>query len=357
MQKYYRKRQKIFSVLFLCTILFPLSSHSATFSISSDFGLTATTETQALDGGSTVQTVDSVIGGDELVTSFPEEQFGSSPSDTDPSDTDPSVMGLSRSGGVGITMIISTHIKVYQLPLSYLVKPNFKIGVTIPYVQKNLKGRFNGEDLTDSGLGDVSANGKYRLGREDKLRSITSFYIKFPTGNQKQFAGGKERLALGTGSYDWIINEALSMKRSTMRYLFNLSYRFNGKSDYTEESTIGSTTGMFTFENKKGNVVRGYVGAEWAALWKLKLYGKLAGMFVSAGEEKYNNDTRSIDVDRTMDDALIAWDIIPGVKYQFSNTGSFRLGAIIPASTTYDPDVTDQKTREVIVDIGFDFIW
>jgi len=263
---------------------------------------------------------------------------------------------------VGIGVQYSTHVKVYKIPLSYSFTRNLKVGVTVPYVQKSLKGRFNNEDLEDSGMGDISTNAKYLLKRET-FRLVSTLFIKFPTGNRKQFEDGKERLALGSGSYDGTLSESIiikSKKFKRIRYMGGFSYRFNGASNYDERATIDNVSDSFHFENKNGNVITGYGGLMWfTPINRFMAYGSIAGMRILSTQEKYSDIGGTVSVDQTLDDSLTTFDFIGGVTYIFSKKikSACRVGLAIPIATTYDPGVTDGQTREVLFDFGIDYVF
>ena len=209
-------------------------------------------EEQALEGGATVQTLEtqmSIETATETITELTTDAEAEIAPEEVPEE-EAEKRGLlvgTTSAGIGVTY--SKHLQVYKIPISYKITKNIKLGLILPYVRKDLEGRFGGEDLTDEGLGDISTNVKYIVNKE-KFRLVSTLFLKFPTGNSKQFEDGKERLALGTGSYDWIWSESILFKTDrfkTIRYLGGFSYRYNGRGDYSERATISGVSGNYTF--------------------------------------------------------------------------------------------------------------
>jgi hypothetical protein len=313
-----------------------------------------TTDLQSIPGGATTQIVET-----EIVTRSTSDAVADLT--TEIKEEGAEATGLSRLGAsAGLSFLWSDHIKVYKLPISFKVWKDFKIGVTFPYVQKTLDAEFSDEELSDSGLGDISSSLKHTWTRE-KFRLVSTLYVKYPTGNNEQFEDGEERLALGTGSYDFALSESIVVKSNafkSIRYVGGLSYRYNGGADYSERATISGVDGNFHFEDDRGDVLSGFGGVVWfTPINKLMAYVNVAGMYIWSGKEKYYNDERTIDVDHTLDDSLGAVDIIPGIKYQITKKSAFRLGVVVPVYTAYDPDVDDEESRDFSVDFGIDYVF
>lgn len=151
--------------------------------------------------------------------------------------TPPKVAG---TADVSFQTIYSTHMQVYRIPLSYAFTDNLKMELTVPYVRKHLKGEYTGEELTARGIGDISVGAKYRYGDLSKIQWMTSFYVKLPTGDEKQFKDRREQLALGTGSYDFAVNQSMTGFYRNMMFVASVGYSFNTKNDYTETSNFGT---------------------------------------------------------------------------------------------------------------------
>ena len=352
----YAFQMRTILVLLILLVVFstPVSAGQVTVGLSFE----EPQDAQAIEGGATVQTLEAQTSTETAAETITE--LTTEPEEEAPEEEAEKRGLLAGTTSAGIGVIYSKHLQVYKIPISYKITKSIKLGLILPYVRKDLKGRFGGEDLTDEGLGDIATSVKYIISKE-KFRLVSTLFIKFPTGNNKQFEDGKERLSLGTGSYDWIWSESILLKTDRfkkIRYLGGLSYRYNGRGDYSEKGTISGVTGNYTFNNKKGDVLFGFAGVEWLTPKpKLRAYFNLAGMYIWAGDEEYHNDTYTVNVKRDLDDSLGTFDVIPGIKYQITKKSAARLGAIIPVYTQYDPDIEDEKSRGISVDFGFDYIF
>jgi len=375
---FYLKKHEVYPYLFLILFLLPLNVFAGDVTVNLSW---PGTSTQSLPGGTTIQTVETqnITGSPTettteaikaieiestpmVETEAPAAEIEAPAKETAPQEgmaaEAPPVQKPSVS--VEISALLSTHIKVYKIPVSYSITENFKAGLTIPYVQKSLIGRFNKEELSDSGLGDVSIDLEY-LTKRERFLLIHSLYIKFPTGNNKQFEGGRERLPLGSGSYDLILSEAAMLKSDrweSIRWIGGLSYRYNGQSDYSELSSISGITDSFQFKNKAGDSLGGFGGLIYfTPIKNLLAYCNISGLYAWASREEYYNNARTLTVNREMDDSLLTFALLPGIKYKFSKKSAVRLGMIVPVYTKFDPDVTEEKQGEFMVDIGLDYVF
>ncbi|MBN2058958.1 MAG: transporter, partial [Deltaproteobacteria bacterium] len=174
--------------------------------------------------------------------------------------------------------LYSSPIQVYNIPLSYAFTENLKMELSIPYLRKQIKGEYTGADLTASGLGDITVGGKYRYGDINKYQWITSFYIKLPTGDNELFEDQQEQLALGTGSYDFIISQSVSRLFRNFLVTANVGYTINTTGDYTAINSWGVNA---RYENRAGNVFNYLAGAEYyTPMRKLLAYANLAGIIM-----------------------------------------------------------------------------
>ncbi|MBI5750136.1 MAG: hypothetical protein HZA00_13540 [Nitrospinae bacterium] len=332
------KNMKFTPYLFLILFLLPLNVFAGDVTVNLSW---PGTSTQSLPGGTTIQTVETqnITGSPTETTTeaikaieiepAPAVEIEAPAKETAPQEgmaaEAPPVQKPSVS--VGTSALLSTHIKVYKIPVSYSITENFKAGLTVPYVQKSLIGRFNKEELSNSGLGDVSLDLGYITKRE-RFMLIHSLYIKFPTGNNKQFEGGKERLPLGSGSYDLILSETAILKSDrweSIRWLGGLSYRYNGQSDYSQRASISGVTDSFDFKNKTGDSLSGFGGLIYfTPIKNLLTYCNISGLYALPGREEYYNNARTVKVNREMDDSLLTFELLPGIKYKFSKNSAVR---------------------------------
>jgi hypothetical protein len=266
----------------------------------------------------------------------------------------PLVSGPAPTVGVGVSvnMLYSSHVKVYNIPVSYAVLPDLKVGMSFPYLDKTLTGEYTGQELTARGLGDISVWGKYRYGTESFIQGVTYFCAKLPTGDEKQFSNGQEQLALGTGSYDFIIDQTVSHQWGDFRFKGNIGYRFNTDSDYTETTTTGI---LAHFETREGNIFNYLAGAEYYTPIKgVIVYVNASGLVIQRSHLKETDvSTGAIIIDGEKNNRLKTLDLIAGIRVAINAIIAARLGVIIPVWTQFDPDVADPQNRDWAVDFGF----
>ncbi|MBN1613668.1 MAG: transporter [Deltaproteobacteria bacterium] len=258
----------------------------------------------------------------------------------------------SIGAGFGLIAIWSSHVQAYVLPASYKIFPDLKVEASIPYIRKKLKGEYTDEELTASGIGDVSVGLKYRYGNEEILQGVTTVTVKFPTGDYKQFENRTEQLALGSGSYDFSINQTLSRIIGPFRILANVGYRLNTKNDYVETDIFGRNV---EFESRTGNIFNYLLGVQYETPLKgLLLYLNASGLFQERSHIK-ETDTADGSIIRDEDkrDRLGTLDLNLGAMLMLTANTGFRLGVFIPLATEFDPDVNDHASREWVTDFGF----
>lgn len=306
---------------------------------------------QSASGGASAQTVTSVSSTPFVM--IPDPAFTpSAPIFAPPADpSQPAAIQRPPMAVIAPSVLWSTHVKAYILPASYSFTPNLRLEADIPYLEKTLKGEYTGQELKTSGWGDAAATLKWRFGNEDTIQGITHVTVKFPTGDERQFEGRQERLALGTGSYDFMINQTASKFIGKFRVLVNLGYRFNTAGDYTETNNVGSN---IKYENRAGNMFNYLVGLDYyTPLPGLVCYLNAAGVVMGRSKIKETDVTLGTVVrDGYKTDRLSTLDLNPGVRAMFTPNIGFRLGVIIPTWTEYDPDITDKGGRDWMVDFG-----
>jgi hypothetical protein len=254
--------------------------------------------------------------------------------------------------GTGLTVLWSSHVQAYVLPASYKIFPNLKVEASIPYIRKKLKGEYTGEELKASGVGDVSVGLKYRSGKEESLQGVTMVTLKLPTGDYKQFENRTEQLALGSGSYDFSINQTLSRLIGPFRILANLGYRLNTTNDYVETDIFGRNV---EFESRTGNMFNYLLGVQYVAPRKgLMFYINALGLLQGRSHIKETNTADgSLIRDEDKKDRLKTLDLNLGAMLMITANAGVRLGVFIPLLTAFDPDVNDHASREWVTDFGF----
>lgn len=103
--------------------------------------------------------------------------------------------------------------------LSYGLMDNWDVGLTVPYVFLES----NSLEKMTSGFCDMVLETKYRLWEENGVLPSYAFYfdIKFPSANKKK--------ELGSGAYDFTINNIFTKNIGKNILDFNLGYVFIGQ--------------------------------------------------------------------------------------------------------------------------------
>ena len=342
------KKHYLFPV-FLIIMWFPLGIGTAK---AQQFSMheSTPTQTQSLAGGAIVQTVTTFVSNPAVAN----PAFSVIPAPPPPPPGEPPVAPPKVEGTIeaGFQSLYSPHVQIYNIPLSYAFTDNLKMELSVPYVNKKLNGEYTGKELSANGLGDVSVGAKYRYGDIRKIQGMTSFYLKLPTGENKQFKDGQEQLALGTGSYDFTINQNVTGFFGNVMVIANVGYTFNTKSDYTEINDWGANV---KYENRAGNVFYYLAGAEYyTPVRRLVVYMNMAGIIMDRSHisETYSG-WPSLNRDEDKKDSLQTLDIIAGVKYMLTENTGLRLGFVAPLLTRYDSDAIDTQGRDWLLDFGF----
>ncbi len=299
--------------------------------------------TKSTEGTATVQSVTTIVSNPVVIN----PAFSAIPA---PTPAAPYIMAGTIEAS--LQTLYSSSIQVYSIPLSYAFTENLKMELSVPYMRKQMKGEYTGADLTASGFGDITVGGKYRYGDINRYQWITSFYLKLPTGENEQFEDQQEQLALGTGSYDFIINQSVSRLLGNFILTANIGYTFNTTGDYTETNNWGVNV---QYENRAGNVFNYLAGAEYyTPVRKLLAYANLAGIIMGHSHIKETyKDFPFLNRDEDKQDSLNTLDLIAGVKYMFSEKKGLRLGIIAPVWTAHDNDAVDAEGRDWLIDFGF----
>lgn len=276
------------------------------------------------------------------------------------------ILGAKPRQSAGANLMYSSHLKAITLPLSYSFRENIDLNLSVPYLKKELSGRYDqtGEELSRSGLGDISL-GTTHTQKKDKFYIISNFTLKIPTGDQSSFSNGQEQLPLGTGSFDLIFSSAATIKVeqiSGLKLTGSVYLRINGSGNYTEETTFSSITDDFEFKNSAGNSLGISIGGIYKLPWnKWFAYSNFKYLHVGNSEETVtNNDPSplsSLSYELDLQDSLSAIDLTLGGQFLVQNDITFRAGIAIPISTSYDTTLSSVNGRDIIIDLGVDYFW
>lgn len=130
-------------VLMVAVLCYPLTAQAGVVTVKLSFE--EPLDQQSLSGGTTTQTTEN-----QLPTDTPSEiiieQAG-------PEEPKTATQIMTSAMDFGASFLFTAPIQVYKIPISYTFKDKYKVGITLPYVYKNLEGRFTDVSLTNSGLG------------------------------------------------------------------------------------------------------------------------------------------------------------------------------------------------------------
>jgi len=244
----------------------------------------------------------------------------------------------------GIQMIISENLKVYIIPLTYVLPLSslagtLKIEAGIPFVSRRVVDWYNVEHKK-SGLGDISVKATYDYGDEVYFRGIYGLIVKAPTGDEN-YAVVVDALGLtypipfGTGTWDIGAFITAIRKISRFRVFGNLGYRLNGNYENETTGTKTKNAGILTF----------LIGSEykfnpfWFPFLKLRILNK--------GESKTDNGWGYVG----NTDDMLAVDLILGTRYMVLSFIGVSFGIEIPVSTKYNSALTTKPKRKAVFNI------
>lgn len=190
------------------------------------------------------------------------------------------------TSGAGMSGVFSKNYTQIDIPLSYALTDDIKIKLNIPYINRSQE--LFGTKYSASGLGDISVTGQYIYGQKEKgLLFLSGLTIKLPTGDKDKTDNGVS-MPLGSGSYDFVINQAVAKTIDRFRLLGNVSYRYN---------TEGKQNGV---DYRAGDVFTWLAGVEHGYMaGKLWGYAHASGLVVWESEYSGNgagDDFKTLDL-------------------------------------------------------------
>lgn len=261
---------------------------------------------------------------------------------------------------VGVNMSFSSKNTLVTIPGSYQLTDKVEVGASIPLVRKKREAALSNEELSETAIGDVSIYGLYSY-EHPKFFLKSKLIIKTPTGNGKYIKDGEEKIPTGTGAFDIVIDEFF-IYRDTVdrayRFFGGFVFRFNGDYDYTENYSGVGYTDQYSIDVEYGNSFNLYLGGQYllpyyTGLWA---YGAIRYLSISEGKQKIALNAGA-PTESDSNDSMKALDLTLGGKYEVMENIALKLGLTIPVSTSYDEDISDPKKRQLVVDIGMDYIW
>ncbi len=275
------------------------------------------------------------------------------------------VLEFPPHGGFEVGSFIGPHFQVIRFPLFGTLPLPFESMLSIDpmLVHQNSEKQIPrpGEDpgISRTGLGDLPVRYRIKYGDENTLAlGVTTLGVKLPTGDQEQFENGVEQLPTGSGSVDFIFNQAVSMRRGPIRLMISLGYLLNTTGAYSETFIDGRPA---RFRQRIGDAFTGMGGAEYyTPIQGLSVYAKLLGLVKQRSRQNWSHlDDGTTILNEKLADSLKTIDVGLGIVYSVRvpfrgkpiDIG-LRAGIIIPAMTSFDRDALNPQGRSIIYDVG-----
>jgi len=244
--------------------------------------------------------------------------------------------------GVNTYVDMTETMKAGVLTPFYRFSPKFAMKAHVPIIW-DMTRNFGGDDLSASGLGDVTVDAEYTrpLATPGTLLRFSAS-VKLPTGDDEKTVkddGGFEwAMPLGTGTTDYVLKGQYARATPKRGLLFGLLYRKNSPT----ETVISSTQ---TIKDTASNQIIASAFGRHRASRSWWVHMGATFMKLGNGERvsEYSDGTPAFD--HGADRAGTLLDIFPGVSYALGKFNPF-IGVRIPLKTSYDNDTrsTDRDT-------------
>lgn len=228
------------------------------------------------------------------------------------------------ASGVGMSGVFSKNYTQIDIPLSYALTDDIKIKLNVPYIDRSQE--LFGTKYSASGLGDISVTGQYIYGQKEML-FLSGLTIKLPTGDKDKTDNGVS-MPLGSGSYDFVINQAVAKTIDRFRLLGNVSYRYN---------TEGEQNGV---DYRAGDVFTWLAGVEHGYMAG-KLWGYAHASGLVAWESEYSGNGAGDDF-KTL-------DITIGGKYMHTEKLGVQAGVRFPVWDHFGTSGSDPSRNTAFV--------
>lgn len=239
---------------------------------------------------------------------------------------------FTSSASIGASTMISKHISVYNIPISYSFKTglffknnsnayeNLSLKAIIPIAQKKLDGpdvtTGANTELKTTGLGDAILKANYYLAIQ---KTIFSFGVlaKLPTAKKTNKVKG-HNLPIGTGSTDIDLSVFCS-KNLENKINVHSSLGYDVRSKYEKDGITYDYGNRFNFLLGGDYFINKFnVGADIA--------------FYSNANDKVNISTYNFKYEAP---GLTALDIMPYFKINLPQSITARLYAVVPTMTKW----------------------
>ena len=241
--------------------------------------------------------------------------------------------------GLATFIEMTSRQKTGLLTPFYRFSPSLALKARIPMIFQKSLG-FN-EDISTSGLGDVSLDGEYT--RQAGAGAAWRFQatVKLPTGddeNTVEFENFDYDVPLGTGTMDILARGQYAKSTPDYDWVASVLFRKNDSSEVATLVTpyVGSTyTQTTTTTNGNQFAMSGFARRRANEKWWLHLGVSVVKFFDGSTETTYTNDYEDSENDLAQAGTLI--DLYPGISYALSSWSPF-LGVRIPVQTSYDDE-------------------
>lgn len=226
---------------------------------------------------------------------------------------------------------------IHTLPLSLRPFERLRFTLNLPSVSRS-ELNSAGTDVASRGLGDMSLAFRYSIGNPHKLSAISHLWVKFPTGSTREF---NVNIPIGSGSYDFLIAQSFGKRfpKSRLDILATVGYRIN--------SAFATRVNHLILKSRAGNGFHYWLTSELGVSKKFSLMLKAGGAWLQEGWQETS------DVRTNNNSQLFTFDIAPGIHYKAGGGfASLFLDVALPAASAYDPEVTNPRARDFIVNFG-----
>jgi len=257
--------------------------------------------------------------------------------------------------GVNGYFEFSEYNKIFNITPRYRFNKNWAAKVRVPWIAERTVNVFD-EDVSASGLGDVTVEGEYTHLFETPgtlLRLQAS--LKLPTGdheNSEEYGGGELVVPLGSGSLDYMLRGQYTTSTATTGLLVSAMLRKNTEGErqyvyddgfgYVETQTTTVTEGNQGFLAVFGR--RSLNNGIWLNLGtSILITGDGSGEYNSVDNTGFEY---GYTYDKTTKSTMV--DLYPGISYDLGVITPY-LGARIPLSTSFDADGMNEDRDTVFL--------
>lgn len=226
---------------------------------------------------------------------------------------------------------------IHTLPFSLRPFERLRFTLNLPSVSKSELNPA-GTEVASRGLGDISLAFRYSVGNPHKISAISQLWVKFPTGSTREF---NVNIPVGSGSYDFLIAQGIGKRfpKSKLELMATVGYRVN--------TTFATRVNHIILKSEAGNSFHYWLTSELGISRKISATLKAGGAWLQEGWQE------AFGVRTNNNSQLFTFDIAPGIRYKpGGGFASLFLDVALPAASTFDPEVSNPRGRDFIVNFG-----